>query len=104
MADFTMLVDLAPMKGHLGLTADQTEDDTLITQKIVAAQTLIERHLGYAFAARFATPQDVPADLLEGIMQLAAWWYENRDSIIERNNVMPFGLPDIIAANRDWSF
>ena len=101
---FSMLISLEDMKGHLGLTSDQTEDDVLIKQKLVAAQRLIQRQLGYDFADRFAAAEDVPPDLLEAIMQLAAWWFENRDTVIERSNVMPFGVPDIIAANRDWSF
>lgn len=104
MADFGMLIDLAQMKGHLGLTSAQDEDDALIQQKVLAAQRFIQRQLGYSFAERFLDAESVPDDLLEAIMQLAAWWYENREAVADRGEVLPFGVQDIIDANRDMSF
>ena len=98
------LVTLQHMKAHLGLTSDQTEDDDLISDKIDAAQAHIQRGLGYALVDRFETAEGVPADLREAVMQLAAWWFENRETVIERGNMLPFGVSEIIEAHRDWTF
>lgn len=104
MPEFGMLVSIGEMKGHLGLTDHQSDDDGLIQQKIFAAQRLIERELGFRFHVQFETPANVPEDIREAIMQLAAWWFENREAVTERGALLPFGVAEIIAANRDWTF
>ncbi|MFN4102122.1 MAG: head-tail connector protein [Pararhodobacter sp.] len=98
------IVTLDEMKAHLSLTPDQDDDDMLIQDKLDAAQRLIERMLGYRLSEQFVAPDPVPADLREAIMQLAAWWYENREAVLERGAPLPFGVAEIIDANRDWSF
>lgn len=104
MPEFGALIPLPDMKGHLGLTVDQSEDDALIEGKVLAAQRLIERELGFRFHVQFETPAAVPEDLREAVMQLAAWWFENREAVTERGALLPFGVAEIIAANRDWTF
>lgn len=101
---FEPVMTLPELKAHLSLTDDQDEDDALLQGKLDGAQTLIERMLGYALVTRFETEDAVPADLREAIMQLAAWWYENREAVMEPGAPLPFGVADIIDANRDWTF
>ena len=98
------IVTLTEIRAHLALTGDQTQDDMLIQGKLDAAHSLIERMLGFRILARFVTPDLVPADLREAILQLTAWWYENREAVMERGAPLPFGVAEIIEANRDWSF
>lgn len=96
------IVPLSDMKNHLGLTADQTEDDALIAAKIAAAQDHIERLLGFAIGERF--PDGQPDALREAVMQLAAWWFENREAVSDMNRPLPFGVAEIVNEYRDWSF
>ncbi|TJZ93847.1 phage gp6-like head-tail connector protein [Paracoccus gahaiensis] len=98
------IVTLDDMKEHLALTGDQQDDDMLIQLKLDAAQSLIERMLGYGLIAQFEVAHAVPPDLREAVMQLAAWWYENREAVMERGAPLPFGVAEIIDAHRDRSF
>ena len=98
------IVTLDDMKEHLALTGDQQDDDMLIQIKLDAAQSLIERMLGFGLIERYAVAYAVPPDLREAVMQLAAWWYENREAVMERGTPLPFGVAEIVEANRDWSF
>lgn len=97
-----MILSLDDIKGHLALTLDQTEDDWLLQGKLDAATSQIERMLGFGHLERFETPEAVPADLREAILQLA--WYENREAVIERGAPLPFGVSEIVTSHRDWSF
>ncbi|MGP9804490.1 head-tail connector protein [Paracoccus sp. NSM] len=98
------VVTLDDLRQHLALTADQDADDLLIQGKLDAAQDLIERHLGYGLLERFETVHAVPPAIREAILQLAAWWYENREAVTDRGAPLPFGVSDIIASYREWSF
>ncbi|MFC0198883.1 head-tail connector protein [Paracoccus rhizosphaerae] len=98
------IVTLSQIKDHLALTGAQDQDDMLIQLKLDAAQSLIERHLGYGLILQFGSAEAVPADLREAILQLTAWWYENREAVMERGAPLPFGVQDILDAHRDWSF
>ncbi|WP_042246319.1 head-tail connector protein [Paracoccus sp. PAMC 22219] len=101
---FEPVMSLPDLKAHLSLTDDNSEDDALLQAKLDAAQTLIERMLGYGLVTQFETEDAVPADLREAVLQLAAWWYENREAVMERGAPLPFGVAEIIDANRDWTF
>lgn len=100
------IVSLGDMKGHLSLTEDQQEDDALIVAKINAAQNHIERMLGFQIAARFGGEgqPEVPPALHEGVMQLAAWWFENRETVTDAGRELPFGISDIVTGFREWTF
>lgn len=103
MPDYSILT-LTDVKAHLALTADQDEDDMLIQLKLDGAQGMIERLLGYRLRDRFETFDALPAELREAILQLTAWWYENREAVADRGAPLPFGVQDIIDAHRDWTF
>lgn len=95
------IVTLADVKAHLNIT-DST-DDTLISDKIDAAQAMLEQQLGYAIEVEFPT---VPADLKEAVRMLVGHWYENREaSVIGISaSLLPLGVKDIIRDRRNWSW
>lgn len=100
------IVSLEEMKEQLGITPDMgAVDDALITRKIAASQEHIERLLGYKIADNFA-PEEVPASLHEAVCQLAAWWYEQRESALIGVNAaeIPHGVWSIVNEYREWSF
>lgn len=95
------------IRAQLNLGPDTgAEDAALLAGKLAAAQSLIERHLGFKIEERFGgEDQDpVPPDLAEAVLQLVAHWYENREAAGDGLREIPFGVSDIIAAHRDWSF
>lgn len=96
------IITLEGMKANLGLTPDQDEDDVLILGKIEAAQNHIERLLGFRIEERF--PADIPPALREAVMQLAAWWFENREAATDLTRELPFGVRDIVTEYRGWTF
>ncbi|QRZ15398.1 phage gp6-like head-tail connector protein [Paracoccus methylovorus] len=98
------IVTLEQMKDQLGLTADQDADDALISGKIEAAQDHVERLLGYTFAERYPDPAIIPASLKEAVMQLAAWWFENREAVSDVSRSLPFGVAEIVNEYREWAF
>lgn len=90
------------MMAQLALTADApAEDLVLVEAKIAAAQGHVERLLGFAIAERF--PDAPPPPLKEAVMQLAAWWFENREAVSD-SRVLPFGVEDIVNEYKDWAF
>ncbi|RNI20997.1 head-tail connector protein [Paracoccus pantotrophus] len=100
------IVTLEDMKNHLGLTVDQDDDDALITAKIDAAQNHVERLLGFAIEARFGGEDQgpIPPAIREAVMQLAAWWFENREAATDMGRVLPFGVQEIVNEYRTWTF
>lgn len=98
------MVDLDAIMQHLGLTDDMpAEDWLLLQQKADAAQDHIERLLGYRIADRFIMIP-VPPSLTEAFLQLVGWWFENREAAAEGQRTIPFGVAEIVAEYRGWSF
>lgn len=100
------IVTLTDMMAQLSLTPDAPgEDQALVAAKIEAAQNHIERLLGYRIEVTFGgEDQDpVPPALREAVMQLAAWWFENREAVSD-SRTLPFGVEDIVNEYREWSF
>lgn len=103
------IVDLNALKAHLNITT--TIDDAILPGKITAAQSFIENHLGYAIETEYpptGSPavSTVPDALKEAVLQLAAHLYENREGSLVgvTAQVLPFGLEDILANFRGYSF
>lgn len=98
-----MIIDLATAKEHLNII--DTTDDVLIGRKIDAAESHINRLLGFSMETEYAD-SEVPADLKEAILQLVAHWYENREASLVgiSAQALPNGLEDIIREHRNWSF
>lgn len=100
------IVTLQDAKEQLGLTPDQDDDRWLIQLKIDAAQNHIERLLGFRIEERFDDEalRPVPPALKEAVLQLVAWWFENREAATDMGRELPFGLRDIITEYRGWTF
>lgn len=101
------IVETADLLAHLGLTADNGGELALLAQsKAEAAQSHIERWLGFKIEDTFGGPDQapVPADLKEAVLQLAAWWFDNREATTESAKLLPFGVSEIIDAYRGWTF
>ncbi|WP_275789107.1 head-tail connector protein [Pararhizobium gei] len=97
------IIDIPRAKAQLNILDDQ--DDVLIGRKIAAAESFINRRLGFDMAVKYGD-SDVPADLQEAILQLVAHWYENREAVLIgiSSQALPSGLDDIIRDYRNWSF
>lgn len=103
----TTAINLDGLKAQLSFTDDiGATDDALLELKLEAAQNHIERLLGYKIAETFggAGQDPVPPSLVEAILQLAAWWYENREAAGAGAREVPFGVREIVAEFREWSF
>ena len=109
------IVSLDDMQRQLALTADAPEDDLLLLQgKITAAQGHIDRLIGFRIEERFypageppesiGDREPVPEDLKEAVMQLAAFWFENREAAGEGWQPLPFGVAAIVNEHREWTF
>lgn len=102
------IVTIAELKEQLNLTEDLGNgDDALLGRKISAAQSHIERLLGFKIEARYGgTDQEpIPPALVEATCQLAAHFYENRETATGvAMMAIPFGVADIVREYRSWSF
>lgn len=97
------IVTYEQLAAQVGLTDDAPEQDqTALQQKADAAQNHIERLLGYRIVDQF--PDETPPALVEAVLQLAAWWFENREAASESDRVLPFGVAEIVNEYREWSF
>lgn len=105
-----MIVTLEEVKAQLNQTLDL--DNALITRKIAAAQSHIESLLGFKIEERYPPTTDeppvstVPPAIVECVCQLAAHWYENRESVLVgvSGQELPLGTWDIVNAFRDYSW
>lgn len=102
-----MIVTYEELAAQAGLTLDApAEDQTLLQQKADAAQNHVERLLGFKIEDMFGgVDQDpIPAALKEAVLQLACWWFENRETVETRDEMLPFGVSEIVTEYREWTF
>lgn len=99
-----MAIDTDTLKLHLNITDDA--DDTVITQYLNAAQTHLERQLGFALDDADEFPDGTPADVDQAVLMLAAHWYENREATLVGVTAqsLPMGVADIVGNYRTYSF
>ena len=101
------VINFADMTAHVGLTGDAPEGEyEALAGKVAAAQNHVERLLGFRIEERFGgeDQEPVPPALVEAVMQLAAWWFENREAVSDRDRMLPFGVEEIVNEYREWSF
>ena len=103
------IVTLDQVKEQLAFTDDiGGVDDALLQRKTDAAQNHVERLLGFAIEECFGGEEQdpIPPALVEAVEQLAAWWYEQREAAVVGATAaeVPFGVREIIAEYREWSF
>ncbi len=80
------------------LNLESEDDDTLLAQKIDAAE---------AYASSYicgAIPDPAPAAIRQAVLMLAAFWYEAREAATTGGNpyLIPFGVHDLLQAHRAW--
>lgn len=101
-----MIVTVATLKEQINQTLDI--DDALIERKILAAQSHIERLLGFKIEENYGgeDQDELPDDLIEAVCLLAAWWYDQRETAITGTIVatIPYGVQDIVREYRCYSY
>lgn len=100
------IVTLAQAKAHLNILADETGDDTLIGEKLGAAEGQVQRLLGYTFASAEWDAESLPGEIREAVLQLMAHWYENREAVSfeATGREVPLSVREIVQEWREWSF
>lgn len=100
------IVDLDEIKAQLRI--DDSDNDDVLTQKIAAAQSHLERLLGFKIEETYGgTGQDpIPPALIECVLQLAAHWFENREAVVVGDSAqpLPINVSDIVNEFRNWSW
>lgn len=77
------------------LNLDHDLDDALLTHKLNAAEDWIGSYIGAPLT------EPVPASVTEAVLQLAAFWYGQRESASElRTLPVPFGVHVLLAPHR----
>lgn len=92
------VIPLADIKAHLNITTNL--DDTLIADKLAAAEAWVDAYTGGALT------ESSPAPLKEAARMLAAHLYENREASLVgvTADALPFGLMDMLTPYRAWAF
>lgn len=101
------IVTFQDLCAQAGVTTDGPDDDLLALQaKGEAAQGHIEQLLGYKIEAEFGgeDQEPIPEPLKEAVLQLACWWFEHREAVSDRDKRLPYGVDEIVAEYREWTF
>ena len=79
------------------LRLDTAEEDSFLAHKLAVAEEWIAGHTGAAFPT-----EDVPAPLTEAALQLAAFWYEQREAVWMglSGAPIPFGVTALLQSYR----
>jgi hypothetical protein len=103
------IATITALKDQLSFTDDiGTVDDVLLQQKLDAAQNHVERMLGFSIEGCFggSDQEPVPPSLIEAVLQLAAWWYDQRETAMAGTSAkeVPFGVSEIVKEYREFTF
>lgn len=93
------IVSPGELQAHSNL---DSELNSLLEQKIAAAEGWIETYIGEPLTSM----DPLPAAIREAVLQLAAHFYENREATLVGVSAdeMPFGVMTLIRPYRIWSF
>lgn len=96
-----MTISIADLKTHMEILEDEATD-ALLQQKLDAAEAWVAGYIGQDLADL----DPLPANVKEAVLRLAADLYENREASIIGVSVetLPFGVADLLAAVRNWTF
>lgn len=85
---------LSLLKSQLNI--DHDLDDALLTHKLNAAENWVRNYTGGAYLSNYS-------DMVEAVLQLAAYWYEQREAASFGMNTapVPFGVRDLLRPYRD---
>ncbi|HCI98564.1 MAG TPA: phage gp6-like head-tail connector protein [Sulfitobacter sp.] len=90
------ITSLPLLKAQLNL--DHDFDDGLLSHKLAVAEEWIGNFTGRPFADH----DPIPASLTEAALQLAAYWYVQRESASDvRLSAVPFGVLKLINPYRE---
>lgn len=94
------MITTADFRAHSAIPDD--ENDALLQQKIDAATAWTAKYLGVELDN--AALDD--ATVREAVLQLAGHLYENREASLVGVTAatIPFGVTDLLAPHRTWSF
>jgi hypothetical protein len=95
------ITTIADLKTHMGLLEDEATDE-LLQQKLNAAEAWVAGYVGQDF-----TDLDtLPATVTEAVLRLAADLYENREATLVgvSAETLPFGVVELLASVRNWTF
>lgn len=89
------ITDLSLLKAQLNL--DHDLDDALLTHKLDVAEAWIASFIGTPL------PDPIPAPITEAALQLAAFWYVQREaaSFGVTTMAVPFGVHDLLRPYRE---
>lgn len=106
----TVIVTKEEAKAQLNITI--ADDDPLIDRLISAAQSHVEKWLGYAIDDEWpptegdAPQPTAPDDLRQAVLMIVGHWYENREAslvgVVAQS--LPMGVADILASYRTYTF
>jgi hypothetical protein len=91
------------IKAHLNIVG--TADDTLLGEKIAAAEELVAAYIGQD---DLADMDPVPATVKEAVRLLVAHWYEQREAAVVgltggvSSTEIPFGVAELLRPHRTW--
>ena len=90
------VITVPELRGQLNL--ESTDDDTLLSQKIDAAEAYCVSYMGGS------TYDPAPPAVKQAVLMLAAYWYEVREAAVVGGNpyIIPFGVHDLLQAHRAW--
>jgi hypothetical protein len=103
------IAELDDLKAQLSFTDDiGVEDDGLLQLKLDAAHNHVERMLGFQIEECFGgeDQEPIPPALIEAVLQLAAWWYEQREAALTGTIVaeVPYVVQELVTAYREFTF
>ncbi|KUF12837.1 head-tail connector protein [Pseudoponticoccus marisrubri] len=86
---------LTLLKQHLNITDDA--DDAILTHKLAAAEGWALQYLGIT-----TLPDPVPPQITEAVLQIAAFWYLQREAASYEGTArpIPFGVIDLLQSCR----
>ena len=82
-----------------------SEPDRLLLPRTVAGMPVLRERQGIEidYVAGFGSePEDVPADLRQGLLMLVGYWFEHRDAVIVAGSgaVVPSGFERLVAGHK----
>jgi hypothetical protein len=100
----TPLASLDEIKLHCHIEADQTAEDSLLTQYEMAARIHAEKYLRYPLDAD--APNGVGENIKQACLMLIAHWYRNREAVSTGRGYMgfemPLGFEALLGVERDY--
>lgn len=98
------IISIEDIKAHLNIVGG--DDDTLLSNKVAAAEAWIAKFIGHELDDAEAYPAGTPEPLKEAIRQLVGHLYENREASLVgvSAEVLPFGVFELVAPYREYVF